>query len=194
MNPIILKVAFVLLYVATSIIRSPHAKRNKQNIITLDKKTPLEKGLLAGAFLGMGIIPLVYVLTPFLNFANYELPMGLQILGLILFIPTLWLFYRSHKDLGQNWSVSLEVRESHTLITNGIYKHIRHPMYTSIWLWVIAQPLVLNNYIAGFGGLIGFGLLYFLRVGQEEKMMLQEFGEAYEAYKQKTKRLVPGLF
>ena len=67
-------------------------------------------------------------------------------------------------------------------------------MYTSLWLWAMAQALLLTNWIAGLSGIITFGFLYFLRVGNEEKMMLEQFGEQYQAYRQRTKRLVPFIF
>jgi protein-S-isoprenylcysteine O-methyltransferase Ste14 len=46
----------------------------------------------------------------------------------------LWLFYRSHADLGTNWSITLEIREQHRLITQGVYRRIRHPMYSALGL------------------------------------------------------------
>lgn len=193
MDPLILKIAYIVILVGTSIVRYPHEKRNKANSIIKDNKTTLEKTLLFVVFLGMMILPLLYILTSLFSFANYTLPLYAQITGVVLILPTLWLFYRSHKDLGLNWSVTLEIREGHNIVDTGVYKHIRHPMYSAIWLWGIAQTLLLHNYIAGFSGLISFGMLYFFRVREEEKMMLKEFGEEYQAYKKRTKRIIPFL-
>ena len=193
MNPLILKIAYIVILVGTSIIRYPHEKRNKANSIIKDNKTTLEKTLLFVVFLGMMILPLLYILTSLFSFTNYTLPLYAQITGVVLILPTLWLFYRSHKDLGLNWSVTLEIREGHNVVDTGVYKHIRHPMYSAIWLWGIAQTLLLHNYIAGFSGLISFGMLYFFRVQEEEKMMLKEFGEEYQTYKKRTKRIIPFL-
>ncbi|MEM6700827.1 MAG: protein-S-isoprenylcysteine O-methyltransferase [Bacteroidota bacterium] len=190
---IALKVLFILMVVATVVIRKPHEKRNKDNTITQDNKTNLEKTLLAITSLGMMILPLVYLITPFLSFANYTLPLYVHLIGIAMIPFMLWLFYRSHKDLGRNWSVTLEIREDHTIVDTGVYKYIRHPMYTAIWIWVIIQALLLNNYIAGLSGIIGYGALYFFRVGREEAMMLEEFGQKYAEYKQRTKRLLPFL-
>ncbi|NEZ56899.1 isoprenylcysteine carboxylmethyltransferase family protein [Leptolyngbyaceae cyanobacterium CCMR0082] len=159
-----------------------------------NRKTPLENGLLAFVLLGMCVLPLIYIFTPLFNFANYSLPVGANVLGIVTFAIALYLFWRSHHDLGKNWSPTLQVREDHTLITKGIYQNIRHPMYTAIWLWVIAQALLLTNWIVGLSGVITFGTLYFFRVGNEENMMLEQFGEQYQAYRQRTKRLVPFLF
>jgi protein-S-isoprenylcysteine O-methyltransferase Ste14 len=106
----------------------------------------------------------------------------------------LWLFYRSHADLGTNWSITLQVREKHQLVTQGIYQHVRHPMYLALLLYSVGQALVLPNWLAGPSYLVAFGLLFALRVGPEERMMLEEFGKDYEAYMARTKRLIPGAW
>ena len=194
MDALTLKIIFLVGFVSCSIIRTPHQRKNKQNTIVDDRKTAQENTLLFLVFLGMFVLPMLYVLTPWFNFANYSLPVWANILGVLTFAIALWLFWQSHHDLGKNWSPTLQVREDHTLITQGIYQTIRHPMYTAIWLWAIAQGLLLANWITGLSGIITFGTLYFLRVGNEEKMMLEQFGDHYQAYMQKTKRLLPYLF
>ena len=194
MDALTLKIIFLVGLVSSSIIRTPHQRVNKQNIIVDNRKTTQENALLFLVFLGMFILPILYVLTPWFDFANYSLPVWANILGVLIFAIALWLFWQSHHDLGRNWSPTLQVREDHTLITQGIYQTIRHPMYTSIWLWGIAQGLLLTNWIAGPSGVITFGVLYFLRVSNEEKMMLEQFGDQYQAYMQQTKRLLPPLF
>lgn len=194
MEPILLKIGYAIIVISTSIIRYPYRKRNKSNKIMTTNKGTLEKSLLGLVFLGMVILPFTYIITSLFCFANYDLPVVLQITGLILIVPMLWLFYRSHKDLGQNWSATLEIREGHNIVDSGVYKHIRHPMYSAILLLVICQALLLNNYIAGLSGLISFGLLYIFRVKKEEQMMLSEFGEEYEQYMKRTKRIIPFIF
>ena len=194
MDTLTLKIIFLVCFMLTGIIRTPYQREIKSNTIIDNRKTPLENGLLAFVFLGMVALPLIYIFTPLFNFVNYSLPVWGNVLGIVTFAIALYLFWRSHHDLGKNWSPTLQVREDHTLITNGIYQSIRHPMYTAIWLWTIAQALLLTNWIAGLSGIITFGTLYFFRVGNEEKMMLEQFGEQYQTYRQRTKRLVPFLF
>jgi protein-S-isoprenylcysteine O-methyltransferase Ste14 len=104
-----------------------------------------------------------------------------------------WLFWRSHADLGLNWSVSLEVRQGHQLVTHGIYRRIRHPMYTAIFLYGLAQGLLLPNWLAGWSSLVPFTIMYLLRVRREEQMMLQFFGDDYRSYMTRTGRLLPRL-
>ncbi|NOT29051.1 MAG: isoprenylcysteine carboxylmethyltransferase family protein [Planctomycetes bacterium] len=54
---------------------------------------------------------------------------------------------RSHADLGTNWSITLEVREQHTLVTRGVYARVRHPMYTALLLYALGQWLVVPNWL-----------------------------------------------
>jgi protein-S-isoprenylcysteine O-methyltransferase Ste14 len=143
---------------------------------------------------GLGIVPGLYVFSDALRFADYPVRVWQPVLGAIAFAGALYLFRRTHKDLGRNWSVTLEVREQHALVTEGIYKSVRHPMYSAFWLWAIAQAVLLPNWIAGFAGIIGFGTLFFLRVSKEEAMMLATFGDSYRSYMQRTWRVLPGVF
>jgi len=53
--------------------------------------------------------------------------------------------------------------------------------------------LLLPNWIAGFAGLAGFGILFFGRVAKEERMMLETFGNSYRAYMARTGRVVPSV-
>jgi protein-S-isoprenylcysteine O-methyltransferase Ste14 len=115
-------------------------------------------------------------------------------LGTAAAAACLWLFYLTHRELGQNWSVSLDLRERHTLVTTGVYALVRHPMYAGFWLMALAQVLLLPNWVTGPAGLVGFGILYFGRVVREEAMMISAFGDEYRSYMRRTARVVPWLF
>jgi len=104
------------------------------------------------------------------------------------------MFRLTHRALGHYWSVSLDLREQHALVTDGIYRYVRHPMYTAFWLWAIAQALLLPNWVAGFAAIVGFGVLFFGRLPREEQLMLKSFGDEYRKYMARTYRLVPGIF
>ncbi|HCK67270.1 MAG TPA: isoprenylcysteine carboxylmethyltransferase family protein [Anaerolineae bacterium] len=172
-------------------IRAPIRRAQRGDAKSEQRITTQEKTLLGLLFLAMFFIPIIYAFTNWLDFANYTLPAWAGWLGVAIFVLALFIFWRAHVDLGLNWSPSLEIREKHELITKGIYKLIRHPMYASQWLWVIAQPLLLQNWVAGFLNLLIFIPFYFLRVQAEEKMMLDSFGEEYKNYMQKTGGVIP---
>jgi protein-S-isoprenylcysteine O-methyltransferase Ste14 len=174
-------------------IRAPLNKKRKEQKMSERRVTTQEKTLLGFLFLGMFFVPILYAASNWLDFANYSLPAWAGWLGVILIAGAVFVFWRAHADLGLNWSPTLEIREKHELVTRGIYSYIRHPMYASQWLWVIAQPLLLQNWIAGFINLLVFVPFYFLRVRQEEQLMLEQFGDQYRSYMRKVGAVLPKL-
>jgi len=192
---------FKLLYFAgiviQVIVRIPYDRQRRQIPKTDQRVTPAERGLLAGLAFGLFVPPLIYSLTSWLSFADYQLSPRAKTragwLGTLLLTAALWLFWRAHRDLGANWSPSLEIGAEHKLITQGVYGVIRHPMYAMQLLSGLAQALLLPNWIAGWTGLLVFVALYLVRVPQEEQMMLDHFGDAYRAYSARTGRIVPRL-
>jgi len=177
--------------IAEIAIRAPISQKQRKETKSESRVSAQEKILLGFLFLAMFFLPLIYSATTWLDFANYSLPVWAGWLGVILILLALLVYWRSHADLGLNWSPSLEIRTAHKLITNGIFGYIRHPMYASQWIWVIAQPLLLQNWIAGFLNLLVFILFYTLRVRAEEKMMLDTFGDEYREYMNKTGAVFP---
>lgn len=194
MTPTIAKIAWAVSVVAWYLIRYPHERKARRTQVARSRRDLREIALLTVSLSGLGIIPGAYVATGFGGFGDYAFSPAQAWLGVAVFGLSLWLFRRTHKDLGRNWSVSLEVRDSHRLVTEGVYRHVRHPMYTAFFLWAAAQALLLQNWIAGPAGLVGFGTLFLFRVFREEEMMLEAFGEDYRDYSRRTKRLVPWLF
>ena len=92
------------------------------------------------------------------------------------------------------WSASLKIREKHTLVTAGVYRLIRHPMYSSFLLLAFAQFLLLSNWFAGLAGTAGALALFAFRVEREEKMMTDLFGAEYSTYMTRTKRIIPWIY
>jgi protein-S-isoprenylcysteine O-methyltransferase Ste14 len=188
-------VVYFLGIVGEILIRFPHERKRREQRIVVEDATAREQAVLGSLAIGILLIPLVYALTPFLKRADYSVSertsKRMGALGSLLFVLGLWLFYRSHADLGRNWSPLLQIREEHELVTDGVYRYLRHPMYTSQLLWVLAQPLLLHNWIAGWSGLPVFLLFPLVRVPHEERMMEAQFGDAYRAYKQRTGGILP---
>jgi protein-S-isoprenylcysteine O-methyltransferase Ste14 len=169
-------------------------RRSRKTPVQYSARDVRETVLLACSLTGLGIVPVIYVATGFPRFANYPLIPAQAYLGIAVFCGSLWLMYRAHRELGRNWSVSLELRDHHTLVTAGIYAFVRHPIYSGFWLMAVAQLLMLPNWIAGPAGLVGFGTLFFGRVGREEQMMINAFGNEYRDYMRRTARVMPWIF
>lgn len=179
--------AFVLMFA----IRMPHTVRNRANVIVDARKDAGEKLLLTAMFVTMMGLPLLHLATGVFAFADYTLPDWAMGIGAMMQLPFLWLFWRSHADLGRNWSPGLEVREDHGLVTRGVYKRMRHPMYAAIWLSALTQPLLVQNWIAGALVIPAFAAMYFIRVPNEEALMRRRFGETYDEYCASTGRIWP---
>jgi protein-S-isoprenylcysteine O-methyltransferase Ste14 len=192
-SPWIPKAVVLAASVLMIVIRAPHGHRSRKVRTVRSCKGRREVILLALVWVGF-FIPLIWVFSPALSFGEYPLRFPLLIAGGACLAAGLLLFHRSHADLGKYWSITLEVREAHELITQGVYRRVRHPMYSALFLYSIGQMLALPNWVAGPSYLVSFGILFALRIGAEEHMMRDAFGDQYIAYMARTKRLVPGIW
>ena len=188
------KILWLAFGIAWFILRLRPERNSRKTPVRFSARDTREIVLLGGSLTGLGIIPVIYLASHFPRFADYPFVPIQGYLGVVVYLGVLWLFHRTHKDLGRNWSVSLDLRESHTLVTTGVYAVVRHPMYAGFWLMALAQVLMLPNWVAGPAGLVGFGTLFFGRVGREEQMMIDGFGDEYRAYMRRTARVVPWIY
>ena len=156
-----------------------------------DKGDARDRALIALVGLGQIALPLLFVWTPALAFADRAEPTACVALGTLAMALGLWLFWRSHLDLGDNWSVTLELNDRHRLVTRGVYRRVRHPMYTSFFVSGLGQALLLANWIAGPAALVAVTLLVVVRLPNEEAMMIGQFGDEYRDYMRRTGGIVP---
>lgn len=184
-------IVFLAGFAAYVVIRGVFSSRAKGNEPALSRVDACDRGLMVLVFAGSLLLPVVYLFTPLLSFADYRLPSFAPWLGTAVMAAALWLFWRSHADLGRNWSVTLEVRKGHQLVTHGVYRSIRHPMYAAIGLFGLAQGLMLPNWLAGWSALVTGAFMYFGRVPREERMLCDVFGQEYRDYMEQTGRLFP---
>jgi len=188
------EIIWVLGIVAWSVIRYPFERRARRVRVIDNRRSPTDMIGLAMALLGMAVVPGFYVVTGMPEAADYPARAWAIAAGAVLIFSAMWLFRRTHKELGKNWSISLEIRDKHQLVSGGPYALIRHPMYTSFLLMALGQAFLLSNWFVGLAGLIGFAFLFFLRVDKEERMMIDIFGPTYRDYMGRTKRIIPYLY
>lgn len=98
----------------------------------------------------------------------------------------------SRYSLGRNWSLSVQRKENHQLIQTGIYKIVRHPIYTGLLLLFIGNAIIVGDYRAILAVLIVF-ISFWLKLKKEEKLLTETFGTEYKEYKNRTKALIPYL-
>jgi protein-S-isoprenylcysteine O-methyltransferase Ste14 len=193
-TPTISKIIWLAFMAGWVVLRQQPGRHSRKTPVSYSGRDIRERLLMAASFTGLGIVPSVYLAVHFPRSADYPYMPVLTYLGIAVGAAYLWLFWRTHRDLGKNWSVSLDLRERHTLVTTGVYALVRHPMYSAFWLMALAQVLLLPNWIAGPAGFVGFGILFFGRVRREEAMMMSAFGEEYRTYADRTARVVPWLY
>jgi protein-S-isoprenylcysteine O-methyltransferase Ste14 len=194
MSKVVAEIVWLTGIVAWYVIRHPYHRRARKTPVARTFQDRLEWALLAGATFGLFIVPAFYVATGIPAVLDRPFVPALAWLGVPVLVAALWLFWRSHADLGRNWSASLKLREGHKLVTGGVYRDIRHPMYSSFLLLGLAQFLLLPNWLAGALGLVGAAAMFALRVGREEDMMGDLFGAEYRAYMARTKRIIPRIY
>lgn len=193
MNPAIARAVILVATGAMIAIRSPHGRRSRLVPVERRRRGAVELVLLTIAWLAFFVL-LVWIVTPAFSFADYPLHAGPLMIGSACLVFGLWLFYHSHADLGTNWSITLELRERHQLVTHGVYRALRHPMYSALLIYSAGQALVVSNWLAGPSYAVAMLLLIALRMRPEERMMREKFGVAYENYVATTKRLIPGVW
>jgi protein-S-isoprenylcysteine O-methyltransferase Ste14 len=178
------------------VMQAVYASRLRQVRIVDDRNRGLDKLLTQLPFLGALVIPIIYLVTSWLDFADYSLPTSASLVaglaGAVVFAVGLWLLWRSHADLRHNW-LPLQVTEGQSLVTEGAFRYVRHPMYAGYLLWAIAQALLLQNWIAGLATLASMLPVYLVRIPREGQMMLDHFGDEYREYMKRTGRLFPRL-
>jgi protein-S-isoprenylcysteine O-methyltransferase Ste14 len=188
------KIGWALMLTAWYVIRYPYARRSRRAAIETNQKRGVEFVRMAVASLGLGIFPALYLWTNLLDIADRASGWLLVALGCLTACGALTLFLLTHKALGKLWSVSLQLKQEHKLVTHGIYETLRHPMYAAFWLMALAQALFLANWAAGLAGILGFGFLFFSRVGPEERMMDARFGEDWRRYRARSWKVVPHVW
>ncbi len=152
---------------------------------------PWDTALLALSSVGMFFLPALYAFTPLVAFADYALPRWVGAIGVVIFVASAWLLQRAHRDLGRNWSWTLEAHYHQQLVTDRTYRFIRHPIYLAHLLWGFAQPFLIHNWLAGFSMLVTILPLLAYRIPREERMMMALFGDEYARYMAVTHRFLP---
>lgn len=99
----------------------------------------------------------------------------------------------ARRTLAGNWSGAVTLKKGHELVKTGPYRYVRHPIYTSLLLMLLGSPLALGRVSAWVGFLL-FCVGLWIKIMQEERLMLRHFAEEYRAYRAEVKALIPFVF
>ena len=142
---------------------------------------------LAGVLVGYMIRPGI------LGWAEIPLPAWASWLGAVLVVVSFPLLIWVHQALGANFNTVLGLRDRHTLVTNGPYHWVRHPMYGVLFLFMVGILMLTGNLLIGGTLLAGLVVTVGTRVAKEEAILEEEYGEEYRMYKARTGRFLPRL-
>lgn len=194
MNEIIYRIAALALGVTYMTIRSVYERKlgRPAKLTQLKEASPHDRRELL--VVGWATVPMwLYMLSPWLDFAAMGLPIAVRGAGAGLAMIGVAAFVWTHAALAGNWTPFVQNPPAGTLVTSGPYRWVRHPMYTSFFLYNAGMWLLTSNWLAGAPAFIGFVWMYFERVGREERVMVEMFGDEYRSYAEKTGRVVPGV-
>jgi len=168
------------------------AKRNKNIKLTYHY---LKENLLA-FLVGIGtiVLPVFDILSNYLDRFALTVPDWVRMISVGGMLIALYFYTWSHINLGRHWSPVLETKKDHKLVTTGIYRYIRHPMYTGFFLWALFVGFLIPNWVTIIAALGSFAGLYFIRIPEEEAMLVEQFGDQYKAYQQRTGKILPKFF
>lgn len=112
----------------------------------------------------------------------------------ILLLTILILLSNVYQKLGKYYSIDVNIKNQHKLITTGIYGIIRHPTYLGALLYLITQQLYIPNKIGIVSSCVAMAALLFIRIPKEEKLLEKTFGDEYINYKFHTNKIIPYLY
>ncbi len=142
-----------------------------------------------GVLAVLGLI--AYMANPaWMAWSSVPLPDWLRWTGVGVGVVAGALLIWTFDSLGKNLTDTVVTRREHTLVTAGPYRWVRHPFYDCVALFVLAGALVAANWFLLLSGGVALALIV-VRTGKEEENLRVRFGDAYEAYVQRTGRFWP---
>lgn len=138
--------------------------------------------------------PFVYLINPnWMAWSKVGLPESIRWLGvgvgIIGVLGVYWLF----SSIGSGITPTSETRKEHKLVTNGIYKYVRHPLYTFGSSLFISFGMMADNWFIALLGILAFiGMA--IRTPKEEANLIEKFGDEYREYMKRTGRFLPKIF
>lgn len=117
----------------------------------------------------------------------------LNLIGAVAMITGVAIRAIARRALGKHFSYALRMLEHHALVTQGIYAHVRHPAYSGDLLFQLGTPLLFSS---GYGFLVMLLLIPCIsyRIGIEERMLVETFGDEYREYMRRSKKLIPFIY
>ncbi len=147
--------------------------------------------ILVGVFMVAALVLYIWYPTLF-PWLVLPFPDWLRWIGVLVGFISLFLLWWIHSTLGRAYSKALTIQERHTVMTDGPYRRVRHPMYTAFLIYFLSWFLISTNLLFIIVWLL-FLLTLIARMPKEEEMLIAQFGDEYSEYMKRTGRLLPPL-
>lgn len=126
-----------------------------------------------------------------MNWSRIVLPDWLRWTGLGIGIIVVPLIYQVFSTIGSNISETILTKESHQLVTTGIYTRIRHPLYMVAGLTLVSFSLLTANWFVSAMSTISIVLIVMVVVPKEEDQLILKFGDDYRDYQKRSGKVWP---
>jgi protein-S-isoprenylcysteine O-methyltransferase Ste14 len=114
--------------------------------------------------------------------------------GLLLVLIGFIIRWTAILQLGKSFTVDVTIVDVANLKTDGLYKSVRHPSYSGLLLIIMGFSVTMNSIYSYIALSVPVFLAVSYRISVEEKVLINEFGENYNKYKAKTKKIIPGIY
>lgn len=195
-NELLFRIIMFTLFI-TSLSVSIYFRRKAQ-ISSGDKIDRRQEGkftmisLRIGGILTWLTIIAYMIYPPLVSWASYHSPDWVRWIGVGTGVVAVMLLIWMFRSLGMNITDSVTIRGSHSLVTHGPYRWIRHPLYTFGFLLFLSFSLITDNWLVLVFGIPTFGILLW-RTKIEEATLQERFGDEYQIYTERTGRFLPRL-
>jgi len=154
--------------------------------------TPMMTAIRVGGLI-LWLSPFVYLANPaWMNWSKLGLPVAVRTvgvgIGILCVLGIYWLF----SSIGTGITPTSATRKEHKLVINGIYRYIRHPLYTVGSSLFISFGMMADNWFIAALGILTF-ILMAIRTPKEEANLIAKFGDEYREYMKTTGRFLPYL-
>jgi protein-S-isoprenylcysteine O-methyltransferase Ste14 len=159
--------------------------RRQEGVFILATLRPLGAAFWLGMF--------AWMINPaWMAWSSMSLPIGLRWAGVGFLVAGSLMLTWTFRSLGKNLTDTVVTRQQHTLVQHGPYRWIRHPLYSSAALLIIALSLVAANWFFFVTGVVLLCVLV-VRTRTEEANLVARFGDSYRQYMERTGRFVPKI-
>jgi protein-S-isoprenylcysteine O-methyltransferase Ste14 len=187
MNTNLTIISFVFIIIIGRLFSSVHRKMNK-------KKSIKQIFLDPTAFV-VSTIPIIAISLPIIEYCFFKDTVNPIIsgIGALTVLSGFTISFFANKEIGENWSASIEKERSQKLITSGIYSYVRHPLYFSGIIIFIGTIFYFQSWWS-IAVLFPCFLIINWRLKYEEENLILLFGNEYKEYIRKTKKIIPFLY